>query len=221
MASQFDESDFVDGDFHAAQKTTSLAMDPAAMARRPPTREELDTKVGEAQQRLAELKRAQEELERERAVLEEARRRRVEFQTGRAEMLQHLTRGVGLLEEGEFGARREAEQMAKSLRGLREALEKVQSTREESWSQEDWDMELTRALTAIENARLEWNGARLKWPVLNGQIDSSAGEQKPASFGLDQRSFLQLCRIGLALTWPVAVVALIGCATIILLLVRR
>src|SRR5438034_11127012 len=93
MASEFDETDFLDGDFRAAQKS-SFAASSAGGAGRPPTREELDSRVTETQQRLMELKRAQEELERERAALEEARRRRTEFQTGREEMLQSLTRGV-------------------------------------------------------------------------------------------------------------------------------
>jgi hypothetical protein len=81
-----------------------------------------------------ELKRAQEELERERAGLEEARRRRLELQTGREEVVQNLIRGVVLLEEAEFAARRDAEQMAKSLTDLRDALAKVQSIHEEQWS---------------------------------------------------------------------------------------
>ena len=82
---------------------------------RAPTREEVDRKVVEAQQKLAELKRAQEDLERERAALEELRRRQTEFQTGRQEMIHNLTRGLGLLEEAEFNARRDAEQMVKTI----------------------------------------------------------------------------------------------------------
>src|SRR5213075_134164 len=167
MASEFDESDFVDGDFQAAKKSPFAAPLPGGPGRRP-TREQLDSRVNETQQRLMELKRAQEELERERATLEEARRRRTEFQTGREEMLQSLTRGVGLLEEAEFNARRDAEQMARTLCELREALTKVQTIHEETWTQENYNLELTRALTVIDNARMEWNAARLKWPLLSG-----------------------------------------------------
>src|SRR6266536_5319425 len=167
MASEFDESDFVDGDIQAARKSPFAAPQPGG-AGRPPTREELDSRVTETQQRLIELKRAQEELERERAALEEARRRRAEFHTGREEMIQSLTRGVGFLEEAEFNARRDAEQMSRTLGELRGALTKVQSIHEETWTQENYNMELTRALTVIDNARMEWNAARLKWAMLNG-----------------------------------------------------
>src|SRR5947208_698485 len=141
MASPLDESDFVDSDYQGAKSayptTTTHSSVPAATAalNHPPTREELDAKVGEAQQRLEELRQAQEQLQRERAALEEARRRRIEFQTGREEMLQHLTRGIGLLEESEFNARREAEQMSKTLGELREHLAKVQAVHDESWTE--------------------------------------------------------------------------------------
>src|SRR2546430_6783758 len=209
MASGFDETDFVDGDFHAAQKS-SFAAAATGGAGRPPTREELDSRVTETQQRLMELKRAQEELERERAALEEARRRRTEFQTGREEMLQSLTRGAGLLEEAEFTARRDAEQMARTLGELREALTKVQSVHEETWTQENYSVELTRALTVIDNARMEWNAARLKWPLLSGPPEpetAAAPADNPVAAPLESLDFLRLCRLGLAFTWPLVPVA--------------
>ncbi len=87
--------------------------------------------------------------------MEETRRRQREFQTGRLEMVQNLTRGLGLLEEAEFTARRDAEQMAKALGDLRDALGKVQAINEESWTHDSFNVELTRALTTLENARME------------------------------------------------------------------
>src|SRR5690348_6566608 len=109
MPTEFDASDFVDSDFQPSRKATytSTMTAPRDDSERPPTREEVDSRVSETHSKLAELKRAQEELERERANLEELRRRQVEFQTGRDEMLQNLTRGLGLLEESEFAARRD------------------------------------------------------------------------------------------------------------------
>src|SRR5205085_9152763 len=104
----------------------------------------------------------------DRAALEGTRRRQLEFTPGRQEMVQRLTRRVGLLEEAELAARRDAEQMAKALLELRGAQDKVQSIHEESWTKDNLAVELTRALTIIENARMEWNGARLKFPILSG-----------------------------------------------------
>jgi hypothetical protein len=217
MASEFDPSDFVDSDFQAAQKAraarvSTLPSPSSPMLTRPPTREELDVKVGETQQRLAELKRAQDALERERAALEEARRRQSEFQTGREEMLQHLTRGTEKLGEAEFAARRDAEQMARTLAGFREALDKLQGIHTDTWTTDNYNVELTRALTVIENARMEWNAARLKWPLLttaNTNVEQNGSVPgKPAAGPLDGKGFWELCKLGLALTWPLAVIAL-------------
>ena len=231
MASQYDPADFVDSDFEVARTSsgggggnpsgTSLA----PVAARPPTQEELDAKVNATYQRLAELKHAQEALERERTALEEARRRQAEFQNGRQEMIQNLTRGIGLLTEAEFNARRDAEQMAKSLVDFRGALGKVQEINPDSWTQDNYHIELTRALTTIENARMEWNSSRLKFPVLSG------AEAEPAPLGLDARKkgpamfqglgFLELGKIGLALWWPFIAAMLIGMTVIGILLLRR
>src|SRR5436305_11300609 len=134
MSTNYDATEFVDNDFQAHKSPFSASAASASQLQRAPTREEVDSRVAEAQQKLAELKRAQEGLERERAALEETRRRQMEFQTGRQEMLQSLTRGLGLLEEAEFNARRDAEQMAKAIVGLRDAQAKVEALNEEAWT---------------------------------------------------------------------------------------
>ncbi len=205
MAGEYDSTEFIDTDFTAHKS-------PLSATSGAPTRDDVDRKVVEAQQKLAELKRAQEELERERASLEEVRRRQTEFQTGRQEIIQNLTRGLGLLEEAEFAARRDAEQMVKTIEDFRNALAKVQAIQDAAWTKENFQIELTRALTTIENARMEWNSARLKLPALAGEskFNNAAAAEKnsptvaPAP-SLATMEFGQLCKIGLAMTWPLLV----------------
>jgi len=224
MASEYDATEFVDTDFQAHKSPYSTTATGAGGALRAPTREEVDVKVTEAQQKLAELKRAQEELERERVALEEVRRRQTEFQTGRQEMIHNLTRGLGLLEEAEFTARRDAEQMAKTIADFRDALTKVEAVREETWNKDNFNVELTRALTTIENARMEWNGARLKLPVLSGEMPESENPPKaePAERSpFAVKNFADLCRLGLALTWPLALVGLAALGVLVAVLLRR
>jgi chromosome segregation ATPase len=226
MPTEFDASDFVDSDFQPSRKTayaSTMTSPSSSDFNRPPTREEVDTRVGEAQNKLAELKRAQEELERERANLEELRRRQMEFQTGRDEMLQNLTRGLGLLEESEFAARRDAEQTGKAVYDLKEALQKVQNINDQSWSKENFNVELTRALTTIENARMEWNSARLKFPVLSGQAAAAETNQPGVSAqpAFAAQNFVQLLKLGFALTWPLVLLGAGIFVMLLLLLLRR
>lgn len=227
MAGEHDTTEFIDTDFLAhkspfahpiASAMSSAAHDP----QRAPNREEVDRKVVEAQQKLAELKRAQEELERQRSSLEELRRRQNEFQTGRQEIIQTLTRGLGLLEEAEFSARRDAEQMVRTIGDFREALAKVQAIRDETWTHETFNVELTRGLTAVENARMEWNSARLKLPALSGEARQKAETTAPAaSSSLANMPFGDLCKIGLAFTLPLVAAALLAFGAFLLILSHR
>ena len=219
--SDFDPADFVDDDFQA-RKTQSAAAPAPGQPLRAPTREEVDSRVTDTQQKLMELKRAQEELERERASLEETRRRQLEFQTGRQEMIHNLTRGLGLLEEAEFTARRDAEQMAKAITDFRDALSKIEAVREETWTKDNFNVELTRAMTSVENGRMEWNTARLKFPVLTGEKTTAAatpGESADSEvLPLGNRNFGELCKLGLALTWPLALIALAALGVFVVIL---
>jgi hypothetical protein len=220
MASEYDPTEFVDADL-LAQKSPYGTPAPASDPLRAPTREDVDRKVVEAQQKLAELRRAQDELERERAALEELRRRQTEFQTGRQEMIHNLTRGLGLLEEAEFNARRDAEQMVKTIGDFRDAVDKIQTIHDEIWTKENFSIELTRALTTIENARMEWNAARLKLPVLAGESKETPETENappPAVFPLANVSFGQLCKFGLAMTWPLVLVAVAALGVLVAIL---
>ncbi len=219
MSAEFDQSEFIDRDYEAARRMPT-GTPPAAVPGRPPSREELEGRASEMQKKLTDLRRAQEALERERGQLDEARRRLAEFQNGRAEMLQHLGRGGGLLEKAALDARRNAEQMSRTLESLREALRNVEGIEQDKWTAENYSSELTRALTAIENARMEWNSARLKWPVLDGQADPAAAAPASAAAEwvgqLADLGYGKLWRLGLALTWPLAAAALLAVVAFLL-----
>ena len=209
----FDGPDLLEEDFPATAKGATLVNE---------DHEELDDQVSTLQSQLANLNHARDKLEREKATVEESRRRFSEFQTGREEMLHELTRSLGLLEEAQLDAQRDAEQMTRSMDDLRDALTKVDSLVEVDTHDEDWKVLLTRNLTTIENARMELNSARLKWTLLSGiRDDESQGftaPVQPGQTGLPlPKSFAQLCLWGLALTWPML---LIGAAITAVLLLR-
>lgn len=238
-----DDTDFVDRDYQATRAAgVGLASGglastssggaagalPAGVAphsdllRRAPTREELDSQLTATQQQLAKLRETQEQLERARTAVEDLRRRRSEFQAGRDELRQHLGRGVGLLEKAEFESRRDAEQLGRSLSGLKEAHALIENLDEQKWTDADWEQQLGQALTTIENARMEWNGARLKWPILDGKSTERADPLASASpvTGMTDLPFFKLCRLGLGLTWPLLVLG-VAAVVVVILLWRR
>lgn len=217
MAAEFDATEFVDEDVQTARRqphSTPRTMSPASEDFIPaPTREEVDSKVGDLQNKLAELRRAQTELERERSTLEETRRRQMEFSTGREELLRDLTRGIQLLEEREIAARRDAEQMARSITDLKDSLAKLHAINQETWTKDNFSTELSRGLGTVDHARMEWNSARLKFPELSGggavPQNAAQPDSPKTALPLAGRGFLEVCRLGLALTWPMAVAGLL------------
>ena len=209
----FNGPDLLEEDFTATASSATVVND---------DREELDNQVSSLQSKLAELNHARDKLEREKATVEESRRRFAEFHTGREEMLHELTRSLGLLEEAQLNAQREAEQMASTMEDLREALSKVDVLEDVDTHDEHWKVHLTRNLTTIENARMELNSARLKWTLLSGNLDDEGDRFiAPTQGGTNSiampKSFGQLCLLGLALTWPVL---LIGSAIVAILLLN-
>ena len=114
----------------------------------------------------------------------------------------------------------------RSVGDLREALSKVEAVHEETWTRDNFTAELTRGLTTLENARMEWNGARLKFPALSGQpqaTKAAAPETTASSARLvfDTYRFGELCRVGFALTWPLAAVALVALGVFLAVLLRH
>jgi hypothetical protein len=218
----YDDTEFVDREFPSPHVGTAASVRPGAgTGGRAPTREELDSQLTATQQQLAKLREVHEQLERAKSELEEMRRRRAEFQTGRGEMRDELTRGIALLEKAEFDARRDAEQMARSLEGLRGALGTVESVRDEAWTESNWNQELGKGLAIVENARMEWNSARLKWPVLGAAASADQPSGPAASPSLASLPFGQLCRVGLAFTWPLVLLGAAGVAAIVVAVAMR
>jgi len=198
----FNEPDLLEEDFLIETKQ---------ITRPPEDREELDNQATSLQTKLAELNRAREKLEREKATVEESRRRFSEFETGREEMIHEITRSLGLLEESQMDAQREAEQMARTMNDLRDAISKVELLEDVDTHDEQWKVVLTRNLTTIENARMELNSARLKWPLLTSGQESSSPPLITTASGNPNglplpKSFGELCLWGLAFTWPILLI---------------
>ncbi len=110
--------------------------------------------------------------------------------------------------------------MARTLTEFRDAVAKVQAINESSWTPENYAMEMTRALTVVENARMEWNSARTKFAVLTGApaTKPAAAADKSASPFPPQASSAELLRLGFFLYWPIW---LVGFGVIVTLLLRH
>jgi len=173
--------------------------------------EHLDSQVQKAQDQLLQLKRQQDQIEKQKRELEELSRKQEELERGRAEMSDKLTRSLVVLEREAYDAQKRLEQ----LRGMRESfgqhLELIEAIDPKSWNPADLHKELSRALSTVDGARVEFGQQRSR---LQATEDTDGGEALPeiaSDFsGRGGRSLFQWVKIGFAFSLPLMVFGFIA-----------
>ena len=183
----------------------------------PTPKEELDLKLQQAREQLLLLRRQQEDLERQKGDLEELRRKQDEYVRGKAGMIESLTRGLVLLEREQIQAQRLAELCVATRQAFGEHLEQVQSLNDQNWTSTNLRAELTRALSTIENAHLEFNRARTKLDCLNPAPTEADDAAKGPTVTIAE--LLRYAKIGAAASLPLIVIGTIW--LLIILAARR
>jgi hypothetical protein len=166
---------------HGGSNTATIAPESTAgpslsVVELPPHREEVDSKLEVARERLLTLRRQQEELERQKGELEELRRRQEEYSRGRAEIADKLARGLITVERQQAESQRLVELCATTIDAFRDSTDQIQRINDEDWDSANVRAELSNALGIIENARLEYNRAYSKLECLN----LSSGQPGPS-----------------------------------------
>ena len=176
--------------------------------------EHLDTQVQKAQEQLLSLKRQQELIERQKRELEELSRRQEQLHAGRAEMAEKFTRALVVLERETYDAQKRVEQ----LQGIHESFlqhqQYLDSINPKSWEGLDINKELTKALSAVDDARAEY-GKSL--PKISPESDTDHGDPMAASAGFQidyqgadsDHSFLYWLKAGFAFTFPLLALGVI------------
>lgn len=176
--------------------------------------EHLDTQVQKAQEQLLSLKRQQELIERQKRELEELSRRQEQLHAGRAEMVEKFTRALVVLERETYDAQKRVEQ----LQGIHESFlqhqQYLDSINPKSWEGLDMNKELTKALSAVDDARAEY-GKSL--PKISPETDTDHGDRMAASAGFQldyqgtdaDHSFIYWLKAGFAFTLPLLALGVI------------
>jgi hypothetical protein len=164
--------------------------------------EHLDSQVQKAQDQLLQLKRQQDQIEKQKRELEELSRKQEELERGRAEMSDKLTRSLVVLEREAYDAQKRLEQ----LRGMRESfgqhLELIEAIDPKTWNPSDLHKELSRALSTVEGARVEFVQQRSRLQATSeGNENESLAEVEPVFSG-GGRSLLEWMKIGFAFSIP-------------------
>jgi hypothetical protein len=185
--------------------------------------EHLDTQVQKAQEQLLSLKRQQELIERQKRELEELSRRQEQLHVGRAEMIDKFTRALVVLERETYDAQKRVEQLQAIHESFLQHQQYLDSINPKSWEGLDMNKELTKALSAVDDARAEYNKSL---PKVSPESDTDRGDPMAASAGyqLDYQSseadhsFIYWLKAGFAFTLPLIA---LGVVYILVILARN
>ena len=169
--------------------------------------EHLDNQVQKAQEQLLQLKRQQEQIEKQKRELEELSRKQEELERGRAEMSDKLTRALVVLEREAYDAQKRLEQLRAMRESFGQHLELIEAIDPKSWNPAELHKELSRALSTVEGARIEYTQQRSR---LQATDESEGGDALPeieadAVGNMGGRSLTQWFQIGFAFSLPLII----------------
>jgi len=174
--------------------------------------EHLDSQVQKAQEQLLQLKRQQEQIEKQKRELEELSRRQEELERGRAEMTDKLTRSLVVLEREGYDTQKRLEQLRAVRESFGQHLQLIEAIDPKSWNPAELHKELSRALSAVDDARAEFSQQRSRLQATgDSAVDAPLPEVAPDLVELTTgRSLFQWLQIGFALSLPLIIFGFIA-----------
>lgn len=162
------------------------------------------TQVQRAQEQLLALKRQQEQVEKQKRELEELARRQDELQQGRAEMTEKLTRALVVVERETVDAQKRVELLQQIDDSYRKHLMNLERINSKNWEPTQVNRELSKSLSAVEDARAEYNKSRPKISLeISEGAEMTGGEGMSYEYeGGAEKNFVYWLKSGAAFTLP-------------------
>jgi response regulator RpfG family c-di-GMP phosphodiesterase len=183
--------------------------------------EQLDSQVQRAQEQLLQLKRQQEQIEKQKRELEELSRKQEDLEKGRADMIEKLSRSLVVIERETYETEKRVEQLRMTNATFAQHLDSLERINPKSWNNQDLHKELSKALSAVDDARAEYTKSLTK---INAKADSevinpsaSAVEESFDTIARDE-SFIVWLKRGFAFTLPILILGL--CALVAVYFLR-
>lgn len=172
--------------------------------------EMLDSQVQRAQEQLLQLKRQQELIEKQKRELEELSRKQEELEKGRSDMIEKLSRSLVVIERETYEAEKRVEQLKATNTSFADHLETLEKINPKTWSNADLHKELSKALSAVDEARAEYTKSLTK---INAKADTEVINPSPVVEETyyppsDEVGFLVWLKRGFAFTLPLLVLGL-------------
>ncbi len=173
--------------------------------------EDLGEEVQKTNTELEKLKRQLEDIEKQKQRLEELKRRQDELENGRSEMLDKLTRSLVTVERESEEAQKRLEQLQAIYNSFTQHLRYIESINAKSWGAAELPKELSKALSAVEDARADYNKAQAKIAVDSPSEAAVGGSGYEQEYGsADSGNFMYWLKNGFAFTLPLLSLGVVG-----------
>jgi hypothetical protein len=126
-------------------------------------------------------------------------------------MTDKLSRSLVILEREGYDSQKKLEQIRATHESFTQHLQLLEAIDPKSWNPAELPKELSRALSTVDDARTEFSQQRSRLEA--GSTESSEidlPEVAPGIGSLGGKSFLQWMQIGLAVTLPLIIFAIIA-----------
>jgi predicted RNase H-like nuclease (RuvC/YqgF family) len=175
--------------------------------------EALENQVQKAQEALLSLKRQQDQIERQKRELEELSRRQEQLNQGRTEMLEKFTRAVVVLERETYEARKRVEMLDSIHESFTAHMDALDAINPRGWEGLDINKELSKALSAVDDARAEYV---TNLPKISPENEGDGSDLAAISAGYQTdyahdgpKDFFYWLKAGLAFTLPLLILGII------------
>jgi predicted RNase H-like nuclease (RuvC/YqgF family) len=165
----------------------------------------LDSQVQRAQEQLVQLKRQQEQIEKQKRELEELSRKQEDLEKGRGEMIEKLTRSLVVIERETYEAEKRVEQLRLTSATFAQHLDSLERINPKAWSNSDLHKELSKALSAVDDARTEYTKSLTKINAKSdGEVISPSSTVEETYYSpSDDSNFVVWLKRGFAFTLPI------------------
>jgi len=172
--------------------------------------EDLGEEVQKTNSELEKLRRQLEDIEKQKVRLEELKRRQDELESGRNEMADKLTRSLVVVQRETEEAQKRLETLNTIHNSFTQHLRYIESLNPKVWGAREMPKELSKALSAVEEARSDYHKAQPKISIDEpGESPSAGGYDDEYGFGED-RGFSYWLKNGAAFTLPLWVLGLLA-----------
>ena len=174
--------------------------------------EQIDSQVQKAQERLTVLKREQDMIERQKRELEELGRRQEQLHAGRTEMVEKFTRALVVVDREVYDAQKRVELLQSIRESFAAHADFLEAINPKGWEGLDMNKELSKALSAVDDARAEYGKAL---PKITPESDTDGSDPIAATAGFqmesaaEQKDFMYWLKAGFAFTLPMAAVGIV------------